>query len=101
MLRARFLFASLLLLPASLLAGATPTPWGPGAGGDPPVMRLTDKQPAPAFTTSDVLGQPVSREGLRGKRVLLSFMRDAGCCGARGGPRAPPPAAGAASARPD
>ena len=45
----------------------------------PPAARLSVPQPAPAFSTSDVLGQPVSREGLRGKRVLLSFMRDAGC----------------------
>lgn len=45
----------------------------------PPAARLSAPQEAPSFSATDVLGQPISREGLRGRRVLLSFMRDAGC----------------------
>lgn len=51
----------------------------PGDGQSARAPRVVPPAPAPAFTTTDVLGQSVSREGLRGKRVLLSFMRDAGC----------------------
>ncbi len=73
MLRVRFLllFFTLLLASRPLVAASQ--------AADPPVARLTDQQAAPAFSTTDVLGQPVSREGLRGRRVLISFMRDAGC----------------------
>ena len=65
---------AVLLLPGLLLQPLSGRP-----AADPPVVRLVEQQEAPSFSTSDVLGQPVSREGLRGKRVLLGFMRDAGC----------------------
>jgi thioredoxin-dependent peroxiredoxin len=54
-----------LLALVGLLGGAT----GPAA-------RPAE---APAFSVNDVLGGTISREGLRGKRALISFMRDAGC----------------------
>lgn len=60
-------------------AGPVPERVAARAAPDPPVVRLIEQQEVPSFSTTDVLGQPLSREGLRGKRVLLSFMRDAGC----------------------
>ncbi len=42
-------------------------------------MPVVEHQPAPDFSTTDFNGQPVSLRGLRGQRVLLSFMRNAGC----------------------
>ncbi len=45
---------------------------------DPP-MKIQENRPAPDFSTTDVFGQPVSLRTLRGHRVLLSFMRNAGC----------------------
>ncbi len=68
---------SVILLSAFALIAGAPAPVA--TAPDPPQMRLMEAQPAPSFSTSDVLGQPVSREGLMGRRVLLSFMRDAGC----------------------
>jgi thioredoxin-dependent peroxiredoxin len=52
-----------------------------GPPTDPPLAptRLMVNQPAPSFSTTDVLGNPLSLEGLRGHKTLLSFMRDAGC----------------------
>jgi thioredoxin-dependent peroxiredoxin len=42
-------------------------------------MALQPGQPAPDFAATDVFRQPVSLTALRGHRVLLSFMRNAGC----------------------
>ena len=76
-----FLFLSGLLLLLLALLSARPAPQ---VATDPPTdktgdVRLSDGQPAPAFTTTDVLGNNLSLEGLRGHITLLSFMRDAGC----------------------
>ena len=65
----RPLLLGLVLL---LFAGARPAP----ADGPP---RLREGQSVPPFITTDVLGRSITAEGLRGQRVLLSFMRDAGC----------------------
>ncbi|MDB5257410.1 MAG: alkyl hydroperoxide reductase/Thiol specific antioxidant/Mal allergen [Chitinophagaceae bacterium] len=42
-------------------------------------MKLTTLSPAPGITTSDVYGQSFSLVSLKGSKVLLSFMRFAGC----------------------
>lgn len=55
----------------------TASSWAWRTAGPP--VQLLENQPAPSFTANDVLGNPVSLERLRGHRVLLSFMRDAGC----------------------
>lgn len=42
-------------------------------------MRIRVAVPAPTFRVNDVHGRPLSLEDLRGRRVLLSFFRDAAC----------------------
>lgn len=42
-------------------------------------MKIVPHQPAPDFTATTVTGQPFRLSALRGQRVLLSFMRNAGC----------------------
>jgi peroxiredoxin Q/BCP len=42
-------------------------------------MKLNSLSPAPAISTTDVYGQPFSLSSLKGSKVLLSFMRFAGC----------------------
>lgn len=42
-------------------------------------MRINTPFMAPEFEARDVSGQPVSLAALRGRRVLLSFFRDAVC----------------------
>jgi peroxiredoxin Q/BCP len=42
-------------------------------------MKLTTPSAAPGITTTDVYGQPFSLASLKGSKVLLSFMRFAGC----------------------
>lgn len=42
-------------------------------------MKLTTHTPAPNIQTTDVYGQPFSLASLKGSKVLLSFMRFAGC----------------------
>lgn len=42
-------------------------------------MRLQPGSPAPAFTTVDYQGNPVSLQALAGRKVLLSFYRYASC----------------------
>ncbi|MDB5272944.1 MAG: alkyl hydroperoxide reductase/Thiol specific antioxidant/Mal allergen [Chitinophagaceae bacterium] len=42
-------------------------------------MRLTEKSPAPSIETTDVYGNSFSLTSLKGSKVLLSFMRFAGC----------------------
>ncbi len=69
----------LFLLLSSFGAWDSSAPLSPPP--DPPVeaVRLMENQTVPSFSTTDVLGNPLSSEGLRGHRTLLSFMRDAGC----------------------
>lgn len=43
------------------------------------LMKVAERTAAPDFSTTDVFGKPVRLSGLRGQRVLLSFMRNAGC----------------------
>lgn len=42
-------------------------------------MRMRTPVPAPEFRTQDIHGTPIYLDALRGKRVLLSFFRDAAC----------------------
>ncbi len=42
-------------------------------------MRLQTNTPAPAFETTDVFDAPFSLEAAKGSKVLLAFMRFAGC----------------------
>ncbi len=42
-------------------------------------MKLTPQSFAPAISTTDVYGQSFSLSNLKGSKVLLSFMRFAGC----------------------
>jgi thioredoxin-dependent peroxiredoxin len=42
-------------------------------------QAVTEGKPAPDFSTTDIFGTPISLSGLKGKKVLLSFMRNAGC----------------------
>ncbi len=42
-------------------------------------MRLTIPRMAPDFNVTDIYGQPIRLSGLRGRRVLVSFFREAGC----------------------
>ena len=68
-----FITPSLLLMAAlvSLQALATPPKKGP--------VRVTPPQAEPAFTTRDVNGQEVNLSDYKGKKVLLTFFRNAGC----------------------
>ena len=42
-------------------------------------MRLNAPQTAPAFDLTDIYGKQVRLDDYRGKRVMLSFFRDAAC----------------------
>jgi peroxiredoxin len=42
-------------------------------------MKLQVNQQAPVFTTHDVYGREISLQGLRGRKVYLTFERNAGC----------------------
>jgi thioredoxin-dependent peroxiredoxin len=42
-------------------------------------QAVVEGKPAPEFQTVDVLGNSVSLSALKGKKILLSFMRNAGC----------------------
>ncbi len=42
-------------------------------------MRIEVGQQAPALNTTDISGNPISLEALRGKTILLSFYRYASC----------------------
>ncbi len=42
-------------------------------------MKLQVNQQAPVFTTHDVCGREIALQALRGKKVYLSFERNAGC----------------------
>ena len=67
--RFRLLFSAGLLLALPTLA-------------NPPVVvpgRVQAQQPAPDFSVTDVAGQPVSLASLKGRKVLLMFMRNVGC----------------------
>jgi thioredoxin-dependent peroxiredoxin len=41
--------------------------------------KVTEKEQAPAFTTSDVNGNAIKLTDYKGKKVLLSFYRNVGC----------------------
>jgi len=43
------------------------------------MAKLSAPCPAPEFSVQDIVGQTISLESLRGKPVILSFFRDAGC----------------------
>ncbi len=64
------------LLSAGLLL-ALPALAGPPAAA--PQTRLQARQPARPFAVTDAAGRPVSLATLRGHKVLLAFMRNAGC----------------------
>ena len=42
-------------------------------------MKLQVNQQAPVFATHDVYGREIALQALRGKKVYLSFERNAGC----------------------
>ncbi len=68
-------FPSLAALGAGLLLAVLPV----RASAPAAPARLVAGQPARAFALADVTGQPVSLATLRGHKVLLAFMRNAGC----------------------
>ena len=67
--RFRRLLSAGLLLALPALAASPPAP----------PARLLARQPARAFAVTDANGQPVSLAALKGHKVLLVFMRNAGC----------------------
>lgn len=66
-----------LLVLFVLLAPGTPFVFSQPPNATP--MKVQAGRPAPDFQTQDIYGNPVSLSGLRGRPVLLSFMRNAGC----------------------
>ena len=69
-----FLFSPVRSLLAAGLLWAMPA-----VAGAPVLSRLQARQPGRDFAVADVYGQPVSLANLRGHKVLLAFMRNAGC----------------------
>ena len=63
----------------SLLAAGLLWAWPALAAAPIPPARLQARQPARDFSVPDVAGRPVSLAALKGHKVLLLFMRNAGC----------------------